>query len=187
MRPYEGADLLGLERAIRTLEPLRAPDRLRSTLRSELLSAASARPARGPFAAPFSAAHRITFAAAGALLLLASGWTIAASAPGDVLYPIKEAIVRLISVPERQDLPPMDSEVIEAPITEASTRPGPVPTASAIPAVPLAPDAPIAPAAPLPNASPTAPIGSTQPARATPAVPPAPPGPRATPAVPPTR
>jgi hypothetical protein len=186
MRPYEGADLPALERAIRTLEPLRAPEGLRSTLRSELLSAAGARPARGPFAALFSAAHRLAFAAA--LLLLASGWTIAASAPGDVLYPIKEAIVRLISVPERQEPLPMDSEVIEIPIgTDAPTTPRPVPTASTIPAVPLVPGAPIAPDAPLPTAGPSAPTGSTGPARATPAIPPDPAGPRATPAVPPTR
>lgn len=190
MKTYESADLAGLERAIRSLAPVRAPDGLRIALRHELLAAASARQAHRPFAALFPSVRRIAFAVVATFFLM-SGWAIAASAPGDLGYPIKEAIVRLIFPSERQERVPMDRDVIEMPPTTpgAPTTPQPDPAAPMVPDLPLVPDVPLAPEVPLdvplPTAGPDVPTGSTGPARATPAIPPDPAGPRATPALPP--
>lgn len=190
----ERGDLMALERAIRSLPPMRAPDELRSTLRQDLAAAAAARGAAFPLAVLFASVRRFAYAIIAALFVLGSGWAIAASAPGDPVYPVKEAIVRLM-FPAGTESPGVRPirDIVEAPsatsepvATSAPSSPAPgVLDGSGTRETPRAPDATGAPAgAPLPSLPPaTTPEG---PARATPAVTPVPPGPRATPAVPPS-
>ncbi len=205
MTAQETAELAALERAIRSLEPLAASQGLRSALRSDLARAAAARRpfGLGAFVAPVP---RVAFAALAALLLITSGWAVAASAPGDLVYPIKNAIVRLVLRPASDDLrvPPLRELPELPPATLAPASPGsdlsqpstaggrieaPVPSeipqASNDPVV--APTASIVPEvqAPAPTPGGASATASAAPARAIPAIPPYPPGPRATPAIPP--
>jgi hypothetical protein len=191
MMPNETVELAALERAIRSVEPTRAPIGLRAALRSDLTRAAGARTAS--WLAPLAAAQRLAFAAIVALLLM-GGIAVAASAPGDLAYPIKDAIVRLFvgSMPSENVAPsapqfaPIDPTI--RPMSSEVPAPAPAPGASGPPALPLAPAAPMPqpgqttlPATPAASAAPTV----SGPPRATPAVTPDPAGPRATPAVPP--
>jgi hypothetical protein len=189
----QSAELLALERAIRSLGLQRAPDGLRSALRRDLVVAADARPAVASLAALVAPAPRFAFAALAALLLITSGWAVAASAPGDLLYPLKETIVRSfwpsgadeIRVPSIGDLF-RSPETVPADPADPSSRPFRT-AAPVIPAVPRASAAPAATSAaePAATSAPEPAESSDAPARATPAIPPDPAGPRATPAVPP--
>jgi hypothetical protein len=185
MTPYETAEVTSLERAIRSLEPLTAPAGLRAGLRRELVQAAAARGGFG-LATLLAPAPRLAFAALAAVLLITSGWVVAASAPGDVAYPIKDAIVRLLFPSARDELRvpsiPGIFDVAPRPITTAPPSPAAPPAPPDVTA-PVMPDVPGN--APMPTAAPATPADPTSPARATPAVPPDPAGPRATPAVPP--
>jgi hypothetical protein len=195
MTPNETVELAALERAIRSLEPPRAPQGLRLALRHDLARAAAARGSFG-LASLLAPVPRSAFAALAALLLITSGWAIAASAPGDVVYPVKDAIVRLLFGPASEDLRvPLFPDVLRPPrATSAPLTPGsdipPAPAPDRIDA-PSVPDVqvPVATPAASPRATPAASEEATPdgPARATPAVPPDPAGPRATPAVPPPR
>jgi hypothetical protein len=190
MTPHETVELASLERAIRSVEPLTAPAGLRAGLRRELVQAAAARGSFG-LATLLAPAPRLAFAALAAVLLITSGWVVAASAPGDVAYPVKDAIVRLLFPSARDELrvPPIPG-IFDVPPPALTTAPPTIAPPSAPP--PFAPSdviAPIVPGAPrgvpLVTAEPATPTDATSPARATPAVPPDPAGPRATPAIPP--
>jgi hypothetical protein len=184
----EMRDIQALERELSSLPPYRAPDELRRSLRARLVSEPSQRPrALGWLGIAFGRAAALA-AAAVVLLLSGVGWAIVASAPGDPLYPVKDAIVRLIS--------PAGSEI--QPLPASDEAPATVPTA--VPVEMLAPPS-IAPADGADRSTLTQQPAVSTPAvtmpverataepsfapRATPAVPPSPPGPRATPAVPP--
>jgi hypothetical protein len=191
MTTHETIELAALERAIRSVEPGRAPEGLRSALRADLVSAAAARDTSVfSWLTPMS---RLAFAAI-ALVLAAGGLMVAASAPGDVAYPIKDAIVRLIFPSVSDELrAPSVPDVFETaspiPVQPTTAEPGsPAPTG--VPSVPPEETLPAVPTGPsnvvAPNAAPTGPNDTTAPAHAIPAVPPDPAGPRATPAVPPT-
>jgi hypothetical protein len=202
MTVFESADLVALERAIRSLEPERAPDGLRSALRRDLVIAADARPAVAPMARLFAAVPRLAFAAAAAVLLITSGWAVAASAPGDLLYPLKETIVRSFSPSQTDEIRvPSTDDLVGSPPDAEPADPSSRPLGSAAPVIPAVlgdrPAATSAPARAEPSEAPAqatnpaatgapAPAESSDaPARATPAIPPDPAGPRATPAVPP--
>jgi hypothetical protein len=192
MTQYEMTELTALERAIRSVEPLTAPAGLRAGLRRELVQAAAARGSFG-LATLLAPAPRLAFAVLAAVLLITSGWVVAASAPGDVVYPIRDAIVRLLFPSARDELrvPPVPGIFDVPSITSAPTAAPPSLAAPLAPQDVIAPDmiAPVVPDAPrdepMPTAGPETSADATSPARATPAIPPDPPGPRATPAVPP--
>ena len=208
MTPHGALEFADLERAIRSLGPLRAPAVLRSALRRDLLAAA-ARRSFGP-ASLIAPMPRLAFAALAVLLLATSGWALAASAPGDVVYPVKDAILRLVIGPRDELRAPLVPDVLGPPsATGAPLLPGPElvrpstdPDRIGVPAAPILPEVQVplatpvepfgAPAAAVTPAGPEpasmavpAPATSAGPARAIPAVPPDPPGPRATPAIPP--